>query len=70
MEEEHFLKKLGDEIRVRRGKKKITQLKLAELVGCSLQGMGNIERGQANPSVLMVYRIARALDVSVRELLP
>lgn len=44
-------------------------MKLAELVGCSLQAIGNIERGQANPSLIMVYRIAKALDVLAKELI-
>lgn len=48
----------------------ITQMKLAELTECSLQAIGNIERGQANPSLIMVYRIADALEVSAKDLLP
>lgn len=64
------LKRFGNAMRLRRSEKNITQMKLAELVGCSLQAIGNIERGQANPSLIMVYRIAEALDIAAKELIP
>jgi transcriptional regulator with XRE-family HTH domain len=64
------LTKFGGAIRVRRYALGVTQMKLAELVGCSLQAIGNIERGQANPSLIMVYRIARALKICPKELIP
>ena len=64
-----ILKKFGDNIKLKRSHRNITQMKLAELVGCSLQAIGNIERGQANPSLIMVYRIAKALDVLAKELI-
>lgn len=65
-----LLKKFGDAIRTRRGRLGMTQMKLAELTECSLQAIGNIERGQANPSLLMVYRISHALKISAKELIP
>lgn len=65
-----LLKKFGEAIRLRRHDCGVTQMKLAELVECSLQAIGNIERGQANPSLVMVYRIAKALNVSAKELIP
>jgi DNA-binding XRE family transcriptional regulator len=48
----------------------ISQMKLAELADCSLQAIGNIERGNANPSLIMVYKLAHALAVSPRDLIP
>lgn len=65
-----LLKRFGAAIRLRRYDCGVTQMKLAELVECSLQAIGNIERGQANPSLIMVYRIAKALNISAKELLP
>lgn len=65
-----ILKCFGERVRLRRGEQHISQMKLAELVGCSLNAIGNIERGQANPSLIMVYRIAQALDIYAKELLP
>jgi len=65
-----LLRQFGMMVRLRRSQCNITQMRLAELVGCSLQAIGNIERGESNPSLIMVYRIARALNVSAKELLP
>lgn len=65
-----ILKQFGEAIRLRRSARGVTQMKLAELTGCSLQAIGNIERGQANPSLIMVYRIAKALEICPKDLLP
>lgn len=65
-----LLKKFGDAIRTRRNELGVTQMKLAELTGCSLQAIGNVERGQANPSLIMVYRISDALKTCPKDLLP
>lgn len=65
-----LLKRFGVAIRIRRYTCGITQMKLAELIGCSLQAIGNIERGQANPTLIMVYRIADALNISPKDLIP
>jgi transcriptional regulator with XRE-family HTH domain len=70
MRREVLLKKLGEMIRLKRRTRNLTQMKLAELIGCSLQAIGNIERGCANASVVMIYKIAEALEISVKELLP
>lgn len=67
---ELLLRRFGDAMRLRRCSLGLTQMKLAELTDCSLQAIGNIERGQANPSLIMVYRIASALKISPRDLIP
>lgn len=63
------LKKFGIAIRVRRLELGITQMKLAELAECSLQAVGNLERGCANPSLLMVHKIAEALQMQAKDLI-
>jgi putative transcriptional regulator len=65
-----LLRQFGNKIRMRRFACHLTQMKLAELADCSLQSIGNIENGQANPSLVMVYKLARALDISAKELIP
>lgn len=70
MKKNVLLQKFGWSIRMRRYALGMTQMKLAELIGCSLQALGNIERGQANSSLVMVYRIANALQISPKDLLP
>jgi DNA-binding XRE family transcriptional regulator len=62
------LKQFGLSIKEKRRSLGITQLKLAELADSSIQHIGNLERGEANPSILMVYKIAEALNVNVKEL--
>lgn len=67
---ELILRRFGNAIKLRRYALGVTQMRLAELTGCSLQAIGNIERGQANPSLIMVYRISKALEIYPRDLLP
>lgn len=65
-----LLRKFGTLVRTKRYALGLTQMKLAEYVGCSLQAIGNIERGEANPSLIMLYRLAKALEISPKDLLP
>ncbi len=48
----------------------ITQEKLAEKIGTSTQWIGNIETGREVPNLAMLQKIARALGVKVKELIP
>lgn len=70
MKKDLLLRKFGALIRMKRVSLSLTQLKLAELAECSLQSIGNIERGRANVSLIMAYRISEALKVNIREILP
>ncbi len=70
MQKERILKQVGVLIRVKRVRMRISQLTLAELAECSLNAIGNIERGKANVSLFMAYRIATALKVNIRDILP
>lgn len=45
----------------------MTQEELALRTGVSRQTIMSIERGQTNPSVLLAYKIAAALNTSVVE---
>ncbi len=45
----------------------MTQEELALRTGVSRQTVMSIERGQTNPSVLLAYKIAAALDTLVTE---
>lgn len=60
----------GQAIRKRRMEMGITQMHLSALIGCSLQHIGNVERGKSNTSIVMVYKIARALSINARDLIP
>jgi transcriptional regulator with XRE-family HTH domain len=54
------------EIRKQRG---LSQERLAELTGLSTNYVGEMERGLKAPGLSVIVRLARALDVSINELL-
>jgi len=58
---------LQNSIRRLRFEKHMTQEELALRTGVSRQTVMSIERGQTNPSVLLAYKIAAALDTLVTE---
>lgn len=65
---ELMLKAFGKNIKNLRIKGGLTQEKLAERAGINGKYLGEIERGEKNPSAVVVYRISQALGVSVSEI--
>jgi transcriptional regulator with XRE-family HTH domain len=61
-------KLLGDGIRKHRKQASLTQEKLAERIDINPVYMGQIERGYRVPTVDVLLRIARALKVSLRDI--
>ncbi|MDO9396206.1 MAG: helix-turn-helix transcriptional regulator [Herbiconiux sp.] len=55
---------LGSRIRDERQRFAVNQMELAELAGLHFTNLGKIERGQANPSLHTILRIAGALNVN------
>ena len=53
-----------------RKSKGITQEQLAEKVGVSTTWIGYIETGRYKPSLKLLYKIARVLEVKVKDLIP
>ena len=62
-------KALGNRIKALRKLKGWTQEKLAEQAGVSIQHVGEIERGDGNPTLQSLDRLAKGLGVSVSYLL-
>lgn len=62
--------RLGRKIQKIRKGKELSQEKLAEKVGVSTTWIGYIETGYRRPNLKMVYRIARALGVKVKDIFP
>jgi transcriptional regulator with XRE-family HTH domain len=60
--------KLGERIRDLRKGKFLTQEILGERAMVSYKFVGEIERGDANPSISVLIRIATALEVSLSDL--
>lgn len=54
------------ELRVLKG---LTQEQLAAVSGLDRSYVGGVERGERNVSLLNLYRLAQALDVTLQELL-
>lgn len=60
---------VGQNVRRLRTKKGLTQEQLAFEAKIDLTYVGGIERGERNPSLLVMARIADALSVPVQKLL-
>jgi transcriptional regulator with XRE-family HTH domain len=61
-------RKLGRRIAELRRERKLTQEKLAEAVGCSVEFVSLVERGVNSPSVAGLGDFAKVLKVEVRDL--
>ncbi len=66
----HILSKFGEKLKVVRKSKGITQEELAVKLYMHKNYIGMIERGERNPTIRTLYKIAKALKVSASELLP
>jgi transcriptional regulator with XRE-family HTH domain len=68
MKSKDIRKILGNNIKLLRGKLKISQEELAFMTGLHRTYIGGVERGERNPSILIIDKIAKALDVSISDL--
>ena len=56
---------VGNSIKERRKTLRVTQLQLAELAGVSVNTLYKIERGQANPTLETLTKIANILGLEI-----
>lgn len=68
--EDKYLKDLGLKIRSIRIKQKLRQEDVEELSGVDYKYYQKIEAGTQNPSIRVLYKLAKALELKVRDLLP
>ena len=61
---------VGQRVRSARAAKGISQEQLADLANLHRTYVGAVERGERNPTVVSLYRLARALTVRAADLLP
>ncbi len=61
---------IGKQIRYLRRIKEISQETLAKKVNVTVGWIGRIERGEHMPNILLLVKIARALQVKVKDLIP
>ncbi len=64
-----ILKQIAAKISEIRHSKKYSQEKLAELAGLHKNYIGAIERAEKNPSIIVLYKISKALNISLSDLL-
>ncbi|HTK34707.1 MAG TPA: helix-turn-helix transcriptional regulator [Caulobacteraceae bacterium] len=60
---------VGDNIRYHRRRQSLTQQELSTAAGVDLRYLGSIERGEGNPSVALLGKLAEVLKVHPSELL-
>lgn len=58
---------LGNDLKVQRARKNLTQEKLAELVGVTRPTINFIENGRFVPSTILALKIARVFGVPFEE---
>lgn len=63
-----ILKNFGEQVKNKRKDAEISQEELAEKLGVHRTYMSFIERGLRNPSLLLVFKISRALKIKLPEL--
>jgi transcriptional regulator with XRE-family HTH domain len=66
---ENELKQFGTEIKTVRKSKKITQLQLSFLCDVDIRTIQRIEKGEFNPSLRVLVRIANAFEMSLSSLI-
>jgi len=66
----HILVKFGKKMQETRKRKGVTQEELAEKLSMHRTYIGLMERGERNPTIRSLYKIAKALDVPSSDLLP
>lgn len=59
---------LGGRVRAARQRTGLTQMDFALLVGMNVAHLGRIERGEGNPNLETLVRLAGALDLDVGDL--
>jgi transcriptional regulator with XRE-family HTH domain len=69
MKEKTILRKFAKRIKELRKLKKMSQEQLAEKAGLHPTFIGNLERAEKNPTITSLAKIARALNISLSELL-
>jgi transcriptional regulator with XRE-family HTH domain len=63
-----LLEKFGERVREERGKLGLSQEELASKAGVHRTYIGMIERAEKNITLENIYKVAKALDLSISEL--
>ena len=66
--EQKFREIFGFNVRIERQRRRMTQEHLAELADKSTKHLTKIENGGVTPSIYLVYKIAKAMNISIDKL--
>lgn len=69
-QDETYLRHVAQRIREQRQAKGMSRRELAEAAGVSDRYVAQVESGKGNVSILVLRKLARALDVPMERLLP
>lgn len=69
MDDSLILKTIADNIRIERLRKRLSQEKLAEIVGISTKYLNMIENNKTNPTIVIVVKIYNALKIDLNTLI-
>lgn len=67
-QELYILQSLGKALKLKRNKRRLSQEKLGESACLNPKFIGEIERGEKNPTILTLYKLALALDMPLAEI--
>lgn len=72
MNNKEYLLKLGAKVKEIRESKRMTQVDLAGKIEGNIDttNISRIETGRTNPTIITIYRISEALEVSINALIP
>ncbi len=70
MDDKDILKTVADNIRLERLRGRLSQEKLAEMVDISTKYLNMIENRRANPTIVIVIRICKALGIDLNTIYP
>lgn len=68
MTDEQILKTIAENIRIERLRKRFSQEKLAESIGISTKYLNMIENNKTNPTILIIVRICKTLQIDLNTL--
>ncbi|ALJ05182.1 hypothetical protein APS56_08620 [Pseudalgibacter alginicilyticus] len=69
MSEKEIIKQIGDNVRQLRLERHLSQFQLQVDANVAKNQIGRIERGEHIPNIITVIKIAKALNVSISEII-
>jgi transcriptional regulator with XRE-family HTH domain len=69
MDKSKILMEFGNNVRAERSRKRLSQEELAEKAALNANYVGQIERGEYNPTLITILKLAKALEIDINKLL-